>query len=165
MKTLILGAVLILSSLNLSAETARDISTYNLNNTGQGFIDGEDPNKAKAFDIISVYPEGGSAVKLGLNTFKTQYKGVEYLFSSQKNLDLFLTNPKKFEPTYGGWCARAMAAGQYIHIDTSLYTEYNGRYFFFVSNRAKRSFDRSKEQMIKNADANWKRISGEDPRF
>ena len=151
--------------MNLSAEPARDISTYNLNNIGQGFINGEDQSKAKAFDIISVYPEGGSSIKQGSETFKTQYKGVEYLFSSQKNLDLFLTNPTKFEPTYGGWCARAMAVGQYVHINTSLYTEYKGRYFFFVNNRAKRNFDRSKEEMVKNADANWKQISGEDPRL
>ncbi len=83
------------------------------------------------YDIVS-YFTAGKPVK-GDKKIKTEYKGADWYFSSQENLDLFKANPEKYEPQYGGYCAWAaahdtLAKGdpeQWHIIDGKLYLNYN----------------------------------------
>jgi YHS domain-containing protein len=151
-------------ALTSSAQEGRNVAEYNLNSVGTGFINGSSSN-AKGFDPVSVFPEGGGVALEGNVEFSLDHEGVEYLFANQANLQTFLTNPKRYEPTYGGYCARAMVVGQKVHINTSLHTVVGNRSFFFVNKRAKRFFDRNVEKNAKKADQEWKRISGEEARL
>ena len=54
-------------------------------------------------------------------------------FANEANRELFLRDPNKYEPTYGGWCATAMATGSRIEIDATLFTIHGRRIHFFVS--------------------------------
>ncbi len=118
----------------------------------------------KGFDPVAVFPEGGGAPQAGKAEFKLDYEGVTYLFASDEHRERFLQDPAKYEPTYGGWCAYAMAQGSKVDIQPDLFTISGNRAHFFVSRRAKQSFDRDIADHELRADANWKRISGEDPR-
>ena len=142
----------------------RNIEEYNLNSQGVGMVSGSSA-KAQAFDPVSFFPEGGSKGLAWLSEFAVMHEGVEYLFASEKNMKAFITSPKKYEPTYGGWCARAMVEGQKVHINTDYFTVVGNRSFFFVNSRAKRFFDRDLEINTAKADKEWKRISGEEARL
>jgi len=165
-KWMMLGLITLATvfSQNSMAQDGRNVSEYNLNAQGVGFIDGSSRN-AKGFDPVSVFPQGGEEVLEGKSEFAVMHEGVEYLFANATNMKAFQANPEKFEPTYGGWCARAMVVGQKVHINTELFTVVGNRSFFFVNNRAKRYFDRNLQENIKKADDNWKQISGESPRM
>ena len=165
-KWMILGMLILAIVFNNSAmaQEGRNVSEYNLNEQGVGFIDGNS-RIAEGFDPVSVFPEGGSQVQKGKNDFAVMHKGVEYLFANAQNMKSFLANPEKFEPTYGGWCARAMVVGQKVHINTKLFTVVGNRSFFFVNTRAKNYFDRNILENAKLADDYWKQISGESPRL
>ncbi|MCC4798331.1 YHS domain protein [Enterovibrio norvegicus] len=64
-------------------------------------------NKAvSGYDTVSFHD--GNPVE-GKSSFKTEYKGADWLFSSQANLDKFLADPDKYAPQYGGYCAWAIA--------------------------------------------------------
>lgn len=156
-----LGALSSLASL-ASAE-GRDISQYNLEN-GVG-LKGYTEKARFGFDPVSAFPEGGGAILQGEPQIMTQFGGVTYFFASQEHLQMFLRNPSKYEPTYGGWCAYAMASGEKIEIEARHFTIHGNRAHYFVSARAKRNFDRDIAGFEANADANWKRISNEDPRL
>lgn len=58
------------------------------------------------YDPVAYFSQG-KAVK-GKNAVSANYQGVIYKFSSNENKDVFLKNPSKYEPQYGGWCAFAM---------------------------------------------------------
>ena len=62
---------------------------------------------ADGFDVVAYFEN--NAVE-GNKKFQTEFEGVKYKFSSQKNLDLFKTNMEKYAPQYGGWCAYAIGA-------------------------------------------------------
>ncbi len=134
----------------------RDVSKYNL------FVPGENLN---GYDPVSYFPEGGGSPAMGLMVNRLDYMGVTYFFSTVQNKDLFLANPKKYEPTYGQWCAFAMASGTYIKINPMHYTISGNRLHFFVSKRAKTNFDEDIAAFEANADMHWKILSGEDPRI
>lgn len=158
-----LTLVTVFSQVSMAQE-GRNVAEYNLNAQGAGFIDGSNRN-ATAFDPVSVFPEGGEQALEGKAEFAVMHEGVEYLFANATNMKAFQANPEKYEPTYGGWCARAMVVGQKVHINTKLFTVVGNRSFFFVNKRAKRYFDRNIQQNAKLADDNWKQISGESPRL
>lgn len=89
------------------------------------------------YDTVAYFTEG-KPVK-GNKKFRTEYMDTEWRFSSQENLDLFLADPAKYAPQYGGYCAWAMGGGdngtrgykasgdpeQWEIVDGKLYLNYN----------------------------------------
>jgi YHS domain-containing protein len=130
----------------------RNVAEYNLT----------DGVALKGYDPVAVYPEGGGTPGAGLSEFQLEHQGAVYFFLSATNRDAFLANPARYEPTYGGWCAYAMASGSKVDIQPTLYTLDEGRAHYFVSSRAKQNFDRDIAGFEARADASWKRISGEE---
>ncbi len=64
-------------------------------------------NKAvSGYDPVAYFTQG-EPVK-GSSDYQTEYKGAKWLFASQENLDLFLADPEKYAPQYGGYCAWAV---------------------------------------------------------
>lgn len=152
----ILTAALLMSPLagpQVQAQPDRNAAAYNLE-SGVGL---------KGYDPVSYFPEGQSKPRKG--SIRYGYKGVTYFFADQKNLETFLKNPEKYEPTYGGFCAWAMSQGSKIDIVPDLYTVNGNRLHLFFSRRAKANFDRDIPKYEPMADANWKKFSGESPRF
>ena len=96
----------------------------------------------------------------GQAQLKFEYLGVTYYFSSPENLDAFMQNPAKYEPTYGGWCAYAMAQGCKIDIDPAIFTLKGNRAHYFVSNRAKKNFDSDSVRLESAADVNFQKMQG-----
>lgn len=156
-----IGRILLVSlalalGLNLSANAqTRNATEYNLD---QGIA-------LKGYDPVSYFPEGGARPQIGKRELRLDYMGVTYYFSSPENLDLFAQNSEKYEPTYGGWCAYAMASGSKVDIQPTIFTLNGNRLHFFVSRRAKQNFDSDVVGHETRADAFWKDISGEEPRF
>ncbi len=167
MKNLITVFLIALISFSTFAGEGRNVSVYNLNAQGTGFVNGSVENNPNApgFDPVSAFPEAGGSALEGEDRFSLEHEGVEYLFTNEANMKTFLTNPDKYEPTYGGWCARAMVVGQQVQINTKYSTVVGNRSFFFVNKRAKRFFDRDVEGNAKLADQEWLKISGEQPRL
>jgi YHS domain-containing protein len=83
------------------------------------------------YDTVAYFTEG-KPVK-GDSDYSFEYKEATWQFSSQENLALFKTNPEKYAPQYGGYCAWAAADGrtasgdplQWTIIDAKLYLNYN----------------------------------------
>ena len=119
----------------------------------------------KGYDPVSYFPEGGGAPLEGSTDITGVYGGVTYHFANQDHKDLFFSNPTKYEPTYGGWCAWAMANDAYADINPQLFTLNGNRSHFFISQGAKARFDLSLETREQDADDFWKQESGEDPRL
>lgn len=136
------------------AQSFRNASQYNLE-AGIGL---------KGFDPVSYFPEGGGQPLQGDPGLAASYRGVSYAFASPAHRELFFQSPERFEPTYGGWCAFAMASGMKVDIDPQLFTLAGNRLHFFVSPRAKALFDADVARYEGRADAHWRRLSGEEPR-
>jgi thioredoxin-dependent peroxiredoxin len=122
------------------------------------------PNKLalQGYDPVSYFTKN-VAVK-GSPAVKTNYRGVTYQFASPENKKAFTDNPDKYLPTYGGWCATAMAKGEKVEIDPANFKVTDGRlYLFFKAfyGNALKDWNKDEANLMTKADANWKKISGE----
>lgn len=105
----------------------------------------------------------GKALK-GRSELNAQHQGVTYWFASEENKKLFVASPAKYLPTYGGWCATAMAKGQKVEIDPTNFKVTNGRLFLFFKAfyaNAIKDWNKDEPGQMAKADANWKKIAGE----
>lgn len=123
----ILASALVLLGISVGAAAADEpIYTGLFNNRA-----------VSGYDTVA-YFTAGKPVK-GNKKFRTEYMDTEWRFSSQENLDLFLADPAKYAPQYGGYCAWAMGGGdngtrgykasgdpeQWEIVDGKLYLNYN----------------------------------------
>jgi peroxiredoxin Q/BCP len=116
----------------------------------------------KGYDPVAYFNK--NAATKGLPELKVEYLGVTYQFSSPENKKAFTDNPGKYLPTYGGWCATAMAKGEKVEIDPVNFKVTNGRLFLFFKAfyaNAIKDWNKDEANLMAKADANWKKISGE----
>lgn len=115
----------------------------------------------QGYDPVS-YLEEKKAVK-GKRELSVNINGAIYYTSSEKNKQLLKSNPAKYEPAYGGWCAFAMGdSGEKVEIDPETFKIVNGRLHLFYNKFFKntlKSWNKNEVQLKKNADLNWKKIT------
>ena len=137
----------------LSSKHSANIAEYNL---------GPDKLALKGFDPVGYFATG-TAVQ-GNKSITAQHDGVSYRFSSPENRKLFMQSPEKYLPTYGGWCATAMARGEKVEIDPANFKVTNGRLFLFFKAfyaNAKNDWVKDEPGLTIKADSSWKKIAGE----
>lgn len=100
----------------------------------------------------------------GRKEINSPHRGVTYFFATDENKKLFIASPDKYLPTYGGWCATAMAKGEKVEIDPTNFQVTNGRLFLFFKAfyaNAIKDWNKDEPNQTAKADANWKKIAGE----
>ena len=142
----------LISLISVEAFSQRDLENYN---QSKGIaIEGYDP--VAYFD---------NDPKKGKKEYALSYKGLKYQFANEQNKEAFKSNPRKYEPQYGGWCAYAMGNdGSKVDIDPDTYKIVDGKLYLFYNRFFTNTLDYWNEDEInlKNkADDNWMKLEGE----
>ena len=164
LRTLLLSLVLFVSATGFATELQpdRNEDAYYLPNGNLGLVSDRD---GEAYDPVSAFPEGGGESVVGNSNITASHGNIVYHFANEQNRDLFLADPLKYEPTYGGWSAWAMSNEAYAPIHPPLVTIHGKRAHYYISRGAKRRFDRDLVDREQVADDYWKSESGEEPRL
>ena len=136
------------------------IPVANLNKSGV-ILDG--------YDAVS-YFKSAEPVK-GNSNFQTKYAEAIYWFANDANKEIFLKDPKKYEPQFGGWCAFAVADSKSkVEIDPKSFVIQDGRLLVFYNgflsdtrNKWLHTKDKDPKSFLKQADDNWPQVKLENP--
>ncbi|MCF7559893.1 hypothetical protein L3X39_04520 [Sabulilitoribacter multivorans] len=144
MKTFIILFIVAISSI--SAQTI----DYNLK---KGFA-------ANGYDVVAYF--SNEAIE-GSKSFISTFDGVNYKFSSEKNLNLFNKNPEKYLPEYGGYCAYAIAAkAKKVSINPKTFQIKNGKLYLFYNAWGTNTLELWEEEnanvLLEKANENWSTI-------
>ena len=143
--------LLVLVSMPLISVAQTREKNFNLEN--HVAIQGYDP---------TAYFNSHKAVK-GKKELSYNYEGVTYYFSSVDARNLFIANPAKYEPQYGGWCAYAMGAtGEKVEIDPETFKVTDGKLFLFYNKfftNTLPKWNNAEMDLKMKADKNWKTIN------
>ena len=110
-------------------------------------------NAVGGYDAVAYFKEG-KPVK-GQSGFKISYMGADWLFSSPENLAAFKSNPEKFAPQYGGYCAWAVSQGYTAKGDPKHWSVVNGKLYLNYNAEIQNRWDKNKANFIVQANKNW----------
>ena len=130
----------------------RDVSHFNLGKKGLAL---------SGYDPVAYFEEGGGKPQKGSEDITTVHDGVLYRFSSEATKQLFLANPAKYEPEYGGWCAYAMADGDKVEIDPESFLIQGGKLYLFYKgwfNDTRAKWLKDPDKLQAKADKAWRKI-------
>lgn len=99
----------------------------------------------------------GEATK-GDQALTTSFKGAEWRFSSQENLDLFLADPEKYAPQYGGYCAYAASKGALAKGDPEAWTVYEDKLYLNFSKSVRALWKTDIPGNVAKADVNYPKL-------
>ncbi len=88
-------------------------------------------------------------------SFKFNYEEATYYFASQQHLDLFKSDPEKYKPQFGAWCAYAVSLGRTAPIDVNTFSIVNGRLVIQHNQKAVRGWNEDVQANLKLADKYW----------
>lgn len=148
MRTIYLIFALILAPLSLITLVAQDafaqkdeVYTSIRNNFGAG-----------GYDVISFHQ--GSPTK-GDIKITTNFKDARWRFANETNRDLFLTDPEKYAPAYGGYCAWAIAHNKLAKGSPKHWSIVDGVLYLNFSKSIKNKWLADNAAFIIKADAIW----------
>ena len=86
----------------------------------------------KGADPVAYFTDA-KPVKRNKN-FETEWMGAKWRFASAHNPDMFQSNPKKYAPQYGGYCAYAVSKSYATKIDVDAWAIVGGKLYLNSSN-------------------------------
>jgi YHS domain-containing protein len=141
MKRFLPTILLLLAVLPALAQTK---SLLNLDKTGVA-IQGYDP--------VAFFTDN-KPVK-GKPEFVAKHNEATYLFASKEHRDAFKTDPAKYEPAFGGYCAYGVSRGKLVEIDVDAFQIVDGRLLLQYSKGVRSDFNKDARENLTKADANW----------
>ncbi|MEZ8944304.1 YHS domain-containing (seleno)protein [Vibrio sp. 10N.222.54.B12] len=109
------------------------------------------------YDTVAYFTSGKPIE--GSNKFSTEYKGADWYFSSEKNLTLFVNNPEKYAPQYGGYCAWAVSAkSDFAPSDPHQWTIVDNKLYLNYDQEIKQRWEQDQAQHIQQADKVWPQL-------
>jgi len=105
------------------------------------------------YDTVAYFTQG-KAVK-GKKNISIKHLGETWRFSSEQNKLMFLANPDKYAPQYGGHCAFAMANGKLVSTDPKAFTIVDGKLYLNYSLSVRKRWSKDIPGYIADANENW----------
>ena len=141
------AAAALVTGLTLTAEPATAFAgedavyTARFSNTAVG-----------GYDAVSFFRGEGT---LGSKRFTAEHDGAEFRFASQENLDTFLSDPDKYAPQFGGYCAWAIAEGKLAPGDPDFAAVVDGKLYLNFNQQVQKTWNTDRAGFIERAEANW----------
>lgn len=105
------------------------------------------------YDAVAYFETGKAAH--GKEAISATYGGARYLFASEAHRKTFLSDPGKYIPEFGGYCAVGTSFGEKVDIDPETGKVVNGKLYLNNSPKVAEKFDADQAGTISRAEQNW----------
>lgn len=91
----------------------------------------------------------------GSSDFEYEWNGAKWRFSSKDNKQLFMEDPEKYVPRYGGYCAYGVAVNDLFDIRPEAWSIVDGKLYLNKNLDVRETWRKDIPGNIKKADMNW----------
>jgi len=118
------------------------------------------------YDPVAYFTEG-KPVK-GSEKFAYDWLGTPWHFANKKHQEMFMNEPEKFAPQYGGYCAPevAVTGTATINIDPEAFKIIDGKLYLVYDAGSADFFADGAKELVPKANENWPKVQAkleEDP--
>jgi YHS domain-containing protein len=109
---------------------------------------------AKGYDVVSYFTVGKPVA--GSDRYTTEHGGVKWQFSTAENLATFKSDPTKYAPQYGGFCAWGASVGKLFDVDpVNGWKIVDGKLYLNFNGDINATFSKDPASFIAKANQNW----------
>lgn len=109
---------------------------------------------AKGYDVVSYFTVGKPVA--GSDRFTAEHGGVRWQFSTAENLAAFKSDPAKYAPQYGGFCAWGASVGKLFDVDpVNGWKIVDGKLYLNFNGDINATFSKDPASFIAKANQNW----------
>lgn len=119
---------------------------YSINRDSQGVA-------IKGYDVVAYFSQG-KAVE-GVEGITYEWKGAVWRFATMKHRDLFIAEPEKYAPQFGGYCAYGIADGKIFDVDPQAWEIKDGKLYLAQNRRAKQTWVQDYSVFLEEANKKW----------
>jgi len=141
-----LKTALTLSFLFVSGVCTADTLQYTTEN---GAIDGYDP--------VSYFKN--NRAEPGSPEVTVEWNGAIWRFTSDMHRKLFVAEPEKYAPQYGGFCALGMAHGGDVPTNPNAWTIHDGKLYLNMIEEVTITWRYNPDKLIDRANLKWKALN------
>jgi hypothetical protein len=110
------------------------------------------------YDTVAYFTEG-KAVK-GSDDIAYNWLGTPWHFASKKHKEMFMSDPVRYAPQYGGYCAGEVVAGSVtVNVDPEAFKIIDGKLYLIYDVDNAEDFAAHADDFIPKADANWPKVA------
>jgi YHS domain-containing protein len=91
----------------------------------------------------------------GNNNFEYEWKGAKWRFSTENHMKLFIKDPDKYAPRYGGYCAYGVAVDALFDIQPEAWSIVDSKLYLNKNLDVRETWKKDIPGNIKKADMNW----------
>ena len=107
----------------------------------------------QGYDPVAFFTDG-KPVK-GNPELSYQYTGATYHFASEEHREAFKSEPVKYEPQFGGYCAYGVSRNKLVKIDVDAFQIVDGKLLLQYSKGVRDDFNKDQQGNLAKANANW----------
>lgn len=110
------------------------------------------------YDTVAYFTEG-KAVK-GSDKFTYDWLGTPWHFASKKHQDMFISEPDKYAPQFGGYCAPevAITGTATINVDPEAFKIIDGKLYLVYDAMSAQFFNDNSEELVPKGNDNWPKV-------
>jgi YHS domain-containing protein len=131
----------------------------NLTGARSAEVVGTNPDKRVAirgYDPVSYFMEGRPVQ--GAAEFSAEFDDATYWFKSAENRAVFMGNPDKYAPQFGGLCAVTIAQGRLAEPDPEAWVIADGKLYLFGAKEAVPLFRQETGSVVSQATEKWQKL-------
>lgn len=112
------------------------------------------------YDVVAYFTEH-MPIK-GSKEFSFDWNSATWFFSRRDHLDSFKTNPRRFAPQFGGYCAFGMADGHKAPTDPFAWTIVDDKLYLNYNKEVQGMWKEKQAEYIQTAEKNWPILKDEE---
>lgn len=115
----------------------------------------------RGYDPVAYFKE--SAPVKGSKDFSYTWQGVQWNFKDAANLVLFKSNPEKYSPQFGGYCAYGVSEDHKSPTEPAAFTIVDDKLYLNYSLKVKELWIKDTSGRIKKGETYWASLPGQSP--
>lgn len=116
----------------------------------------------RGYDPVSYFTEGKP--QPGVPAHSYVYKGSKFQFASADNQKLFVGNPDKYAPQFGGFCSYGTAQGYKVSTQPDAFSVVDGKLYLNYNREVVKIWQQDVPGNISKAEENWPEVSKMEPK-
>lgn len=105
------------------------------------------------YDVVAYFTDAKAVP--GDAKYVADWNSVKWYFSSKEHLEAFRSEPEKYAPQFGGYCAYGTSQGYKVPTSPDAWTIVDGKLYLNYSTEVKKRWSKDRDALIEKANSNW----------